>query len=230
MHFDEFSSVITVSDNGGVGREPRGAIRILIAHDHQLMRHALRALLERVPEFSVVGEVADGRAAADGIARLAPDILVLDDALPEPACCEIARRIREHGGATRVLLLSSDADPSAPSWGELCHDAFRKESTAADLVRVIRATATRRHPGDPARPPGGECAGDPYDSLTPREREVLQLAAEGLGNVAIGRRLRISPRTVETHRAHLMRKMAFRGLSDVIRYGVKRGLLIPNEE
>lgn len=210
-------------------------IRILLAHDHRVMRQALRALLEQVPEFTVVGEVADGLAAGDAVVRHEADVLVLGVPSHRNGCAEIARQVKRRRPGTKVLVLSSFGRETAASGAprSAACGYVHRQSTAADLTAAIRAAMNE--PGmvehDAAHASGGTRAGgkhhspDPFETLTPREREVLQLAAEGFGNVEIGRRLRISPRTVETHRANVMRKMGFHRLPDVIRYAVQRGIL-----
>lgn len=214
-------------------------IRILLADDHHMLRQAIRALLEKVPEFAVVGEVSDALLVGDEVVRLEPDVLVLDFVMPGLGVAEIARQVTRRRPETRVLVMSTfGSEPHlSHCFSHGAHGYVHKESTAADLIQAIRDVAKGdRYPSDPAPAPNGERLptapqrADPYEKLTPREREVLHLAAEGYGNVEIGSRLGISPRTAETHRAHVMQKMGFRRLAEVIRYAMRRGILPPGEE
>ena len=210
--------------------------RIVLAEDHGVVRQGLRALLEKEPGFSVVGEASDGLQVADLVERTKPDILVLDLMLPGLGGLDVAREVVRRSPRTRIVVLSMHASEA------FVVQAFRsgaaayvlKDSSAAELVLAIREVlAGRRHLSPPlsdkaieeyvARAKAGEV--DVYERLTTREREVLHLAAEGLSNPAIGERLGISPRTAQTHRAHVMEKLGLRTRRDLIVYVVGRGLL-----
>jgi len=212
------------------------AVTIVLAEDHGVVRQGLRALLEREPGFVVVGEAADGLEVADLVERTKPDVLVLDLVMPGLGGLDAAREVVRSSPRTRIVILSMHASEA------FVVQAFRsgatayvlKDSSAEELVLAIRAVlAGRRHLSPPlsdqavevylARAKEGEV--DVYARLTPRERQVLHLAAEGLSNPAIGERLGISPRTAETHRAHLMEKLGLRTRKDLIVYAVSRGLL-----
>lgn len=211
-------------------------ITIVLADDHHLIRQGLRALLETEADFSVVGEAADGLQAAQLVERLKPNILVIDFIMPGLNGLEVARRVKQCSTKTRVLLLSMYTNES------YVLEAFRngaagyvlKDSTADDLVRAVRQVAAgHRYLSAPLseraidsyvqRARRGKS--DLYDTLTAREREVLQLAAEGHSSKEIASRLFISPRTAETHRANLMHKLGLHSLSDLIRYALRRGIL-----
>ena len=211
-------------------------ITIVLADDHHLIRRGLRALLETEADFSVVGEAADGLQAAQLVERLKPNILVIDFIMPGLNGLEVARRVKQCSTKTRVLLLSMYTNES------YVLEAFRngaagyvlKDSTADDLVRAVRQIAAgHRYLSAPLseraidsyvqRARRGKS--DLYDTLTAREREVLQLAAEGHSSKEIASRLFISPRTAETHRANLMHKLGLHSLSDLIRYALRRGIL-----
>lgn len=209
--------------------------RIVLAEDHEVVRQGLRALLEKEPGFSVVGEASDGLRVADLVERTRPDVLVLDLVLPGLGGLDVAREVARRSSRTRIVILSMHASEA------FVVQAFRsgasayvlKESSAADLVRAIgEVLAGRRHLSPPlsdkaieeyvARARDAEV--DVYESLTRRERQVLHLAAEGMSNPAIGERLGISPRTAQTHRAHVMEKLGLRTRRDLIVYAVGRGL------
>jgi two-component system, NarL family, response regulator NreC len=209
------------------------ATTILVADDHPIVRQGLRTLLEAEPDFTVVGEAADGLEAVRSAERLRPHLLVVDVLMPGLNGLEVAREVaRGHG--TRVVVLSMH---DAPAYVER---AFRygatsyvlKDSTPSELVHAVRETARGRRylspvlaPPEPPTARGRGAVVDPYDLLTSRERAVFQLTAEGFTAAAIGERLFIGRRTVETHRVNLMQKLSLHSHSELIRYAVRRGLL-----
>jgi two-component system, NarL family, response regulator NreC len=212
--------------------------RILLADDQQVVRQALRCLLERESDLHVVGETSDGLEIVPLVARLKPDILITDIAMPGLYGLEATRRVREQAPATGVVILSRYPN----DW--YVTEALRrgalgfvvKQSNAADLLRAVRMVARgRRYLGallsdDPlevwlAR--AGRAGADPYDTLTGREREILQLVAEGYSSRAMAQRLTISARTAEAHRANVMRKLRLRNQAALIRYALSRGVLTP---
>jgi two-component system, NarL family, response regulator NreC len=210
------------------------SISVVVADDHQIVRLGLRALLESEPGISVVGEASDGAEALDAVARLAPDVLVLDLIMPGIAGFDVLKRLAELKAPTRVVIFSMHASES------YVVDALRlgaigyvvKDSSASELVHAIRETAEgRRFLSSPLSSGGIDAlldplaSKDPYDALTTREREVLRLSAQGLTNPQIGRKLSISPRTAETHRANLLRKLSLKGQKDLIRFALKRGIV-----
>jgi two-component system, NarL family, response regulator NreC len=212
------------------------SISIVLADDHQLVREGLRRLLEAEPGFSVVGETADGLGVAPLVDRLRPQVLVVDLMMPGLGGIEATRQVRKQSPGTQVVILSMHtAEP-------FVLDALRngaaayvpKDAPGTELIRAIREVVAGRHY---LAPPLSEAviqallaqsppaAPDPYDTLTGREREVLHLTAQGLSNKEIARRLGCSPRTAETHRTHLMRKLGLKSRTDLIRLALKRGLL-----
>jgi two-component system response regulator NreC len=209
---------------------------IVLAEDHHIVRQGLRALLQAEPEFSVVGEAGDGLEAVRLVERIKPDVLVLDLILPGLNGLEVTRQVSQRSPATRVVVLSMHA-AEAYVLEALKNGAagyVLKDASAADLVRAVHEAAAGRHY---LSPPLSERAVeaytrkaqaatlDPYETLTTREREVLHLAAEGHSNAEIAERLVISPRTVETHRASLMRKLDLQSQTDLIRYALQRGII-----
>jgi len=208
------------------------ATTILVADDHPIVRQGLRTLLEAEPDLAVVGEASDGLEAVRSAERLRPHVLVVDVLMPGLNGLEVAREVAR-GRGTRVVVLSMH---DAPTYVER---AFRygatsyvlKDSSASEVVHAIRETACGRRYLSPVlvppEPPGTRSTAvvDPYDLLTSRERAVFQLTAEGFTAAAIGERLFIGRRTVETHRVNLMQKLSLRTQSELIRYAVRRGLL-----
>jgi two-component system, NarL family, response regulator NreC len=209
---------------------------LVLADDHPVVRQGLRALLEAEEEFAVIGEEADGLAVVDVVDRLRPDVLLLDVRMPGLSGLEITRQITQRALKTRVLILSMH-DNEAFVRDALRHGAsgyVLKDASPAEMLEAVRtvrsgrrylsraladrAIAAYAHQAD-ASPQ------DPYETLTTREREILQLAAESSSLGEIGARLGISPRTVETHRAHLMQKLGLQSQADLIRYAVRRGIL-----
>ncbi len=213
---------------------------IVLADDHHVVRQGLRALLEAEPDFAVAGEAADGLAVADLVERLRPDVLVLDLMMPGLNGLDVMRQVRQRSPQTRVIILSMHANEA------YVLEALRngvagyvlKESTASDLAQAVReAAAGRRYLSPPLSERAIEAyvhkadaaPFDLYETLSGRERQVLHLAAEGHNNTEIAARLCISARTVETHRANVMRKLGLHSQTDLIRYALKRGIL-PMEE
>jgi DNA-binding NarL/FixJ family response regulator len=209
---------------------------IILADDHRVVRQGLRALLEAEPHFCVVGEAGDGLEVVRLVEKLRPDVLVLDMMMPGLNGLEVTRQVKRRSPKTRVVVLSMHKDESyvveALKNGASAY--VLKDASADELVKAVReAIADRRYLSPPlsdsaievyAQLAGG-APSDPYDSLSTREREVFQLAAEGHTNAEIGKRLFISPRTVEIHRANMMKKLGLRNHADLIRYAIKRGVL-----
>jgi two-component system response regulator NreC len=213
-------------------------ISIVLADDHRVVREGIRALLEAEPDFLVVAEAADGLAAAELTERHRPAILVLDLLLPGLGGLDVLRRVSRRSPKTRVVVLSMHAT-EAHVVAALKNGAasyVTKDASAAELSGAIRkAFAGQRHLSAPfssaavdaylRQVDGAES--DSYERLTAREREVLQLAAEGRSSSQIAARLSISPRTAETHRANALKKLNLHGQTDLVLYAVERGLLPP---
>jgi DNA-binding NarL/FixJ family response regulator len=211
-------------------------IKIVLADDHPIVRQGLRAAFEVEPGFAVVGEANDGLEAVKLVERLAPDVLVLDLMMPGLNGLEVARQVSQRSPKTRIVILSvSAAEPhvlEALRYGVAAY--VLKGSSVADLVRAVREAAAGRHYLSPPlsqralesyRTRAQAAPLDIYDTLTTREREVLQLAAEGHTNAEIAARISLSPRTVETHRSHLMHKLGLHSQTDLIRYALRRGII-----
>lgn len=209
-------------------------ITIVLGDDHKIVLRGLRALLEAQPGFQVIGEATDGLKVAGLVERLKPDVLVLDLVMPGLGGFDVTRRLAKRQPKTHIVILSMYSSEAhvAEALRSGASAYVLKDASAEDLVTAIReAAADRRFLSAPfsndliesfLSRPGGI---DPYDTLTPREREVLHLVAEGLTSGAIASRLFISPRTAESHRANLMRKLGLRSRTDLVRFAFQRGLV-----
>lgn len=211
--------------------------RILLADDHQIVREGFRALLQGEPDFEIVGETGDGLEAVRLAENLKPHVVVIDLMMPGLNGLEVARQVTQRSPRTRIVVLSMHANEAyvleALKNGASAY--VLKDASAAELVRAVReALAGRRYLSPPLSEPAIDSyieraktsdTLDLYDTLTNREREVLQLAAEGHTNNEIATRLFISPRTVETHRANVMRKLGLRSQAEMVRYALQRGIL-----
>jgi len=212
-------------------------IRILLADDHTLMRGGLRLLIEQHADLSVVGEAEDGRQAVALAASLKPDVAVLDIGMPNLNGIEAAKQITAGDSGTAVVVLSMHRDETyilrALKAG--VRGYLLKDSAESDLVRAIRAVAERKSFFSPAvskvmledymRKLKRTGAEDSYDLLTPREREVLQLVAEGKSNKEVATILNLSVYTVETHRSNIMEKLKLKSLPELILYAVRKGII-----
>ena len=210
---------------------------IVLADDHHIVRHGLKVVLEAERDFKLVGEAADGLETVKQVERHLPNVLVLDLAMPRLHGLEVARQVRTASPQTRVLVLSMHAN-EAYVLEALRSDAtgyLLKDDSGVDLVRAVREVAAgRRFLSAPLselaiqayiQRKSQDTAQDMYEALTEREREVLQLAAEGLSYAEIAAKLFISPRTAETHRTNLMRKLNLKTQTDLVRFAIRRGIL-----
>lgn len=211
-------------------------ITVFLAEDHAVVRQGLRELLSQEQDLSVVGETGDGLEVVPRVRELEPRVLVLDLMLPGLDGYGILRRLTDSSSTTEVVVLSMYGDPPHVHRA-LDHGArgyVLKEAPGEELVRAIRGAAEgRRYLAPPisvraVREHGRRVSGargEASADLTPREREVLHLVAEGLTAGEIGDRLGISSRTVETHRRHLREKLGARSSTELVRYAFERGLL-----
>jgi DNA-binding NarL/FixJ family response regulator len=207
-------------------------IKVLLADDHALVREGFRMILEAQKDIQIVGQAGNGREAVELAAKLHPDVVVMDVAMPELNGIEGTRRILESSPRTRVLALSMHKD--AVYVREVLRAGARgyllKDSGDADLVAAVRAIAKgegylspsvsesvlsdyRRH------------VTDPLDLLSSREREVLQMIAEGKTNKEIATSLNLSVYTVEAHRGRVMEKLNLHSTSELVRFALRSGLI-----
>lgn len=210
-------------------------IRIIIAEDQQIVREGLLALLKSETDFEVIGEAQDGNDAVTIVERLKPDILLLDVGMPGLNGLDVTRQLARRVKETKIIILSSHGDEAMVRKG-LQYGAsayLLKASSTDELVRAIREVQSgNRYLSPPLInraidhyvTSDGEYQ-DPYEQLTDREREIFQLVAEGNSSSEIAAKLSISPRTVETHRTNLMRKLNMKNQSDIIRLAIRRGIL-----
>jgi DNA-binding NarL/FixJ family response regulator len=209
---------------------------IVLADDHRIVRQGLRALLSAEDDFSVIGEADDGREALAVVERFNPDVLVLDLMMPGLNGLEVARQVHKHSPKVGIVVLSMHDDEGfvleALANGVSAY--VLKDSNSSDLVQAVREVAAgRRYLSPPLSDRAIETyqqmakigTMDKHDTLTTREREVLQLSAEGHTNSEIAARLGISPRTAETHRSRLMHKLGLHSQADLIRYALRRGII-----
>jgi two-component system, NarL family, response regulator NreC len=211
-------------------------IAILIADDHMVVREGLRALLQAVPGFVVVGEAGNGSEAVERTASLRPDVLLLDLQMPGMHGIEVARRVAMHCPATRILILSMHSSQTDVARALKVGAAgyVLKDAGAEELIEGIREIGAGRTYLSTGLPRGviddfldtePESSDRRYEDLTPREREVFRFAALGDTMAQIGEKLFISPRTVETHRENLMRKLGLRNQTDLVRCALRLGIL-----
>lgn len=207
-------------------------ITILLADDHSVVRQGFRRILESQEDMEIVGEAGNGREAVDLAAKLTPDVVVMDVAMPELNGIEATRRLMENSPRTRVLALSMHKDSvyvreilRAGARGYLLKDAID-----ADLLAAVRSVAR----GEGYLSPGVANAvltdyrqhvTDPIDLLTSREREVLQLIAEGKTNKEIASLLNLSVYTVDAHRGRIMEKLNLHSTGELVRFAVRKGLI-----
>jgi DNA-binding NarL/FixJ family response regulator len=209
----------------------------VLADDHDIVRRGLRALLEDEPGIEIVGEASDGREALHLCETLSPDMAILDIAMPQLNGIEVAAQALKHNPALRVVILSMHAHESyvirALTAGAKAY--LLKDATTDDLLPAVRAVSHGRSFFSPAisqilaedyvrhlQQSGQE---DSYSLLTDREKEVLQLLAEGKSNKEVATMLGIGLSTVETHRAKVMQKLALHNTAELVLYAVRKGIV-----
>jgi len=211
--------------------------RIVLADDHTIVRNGLRLMLERQPDFLVVGEASNGREAIDIVIREAPDVVILDVAMPLLNGIEAAKRIYDERVRTAVIILSMHSDESyilrALRAGARAY--LLKDSAEVDLIQAVRAVnagkaffspaASKILADDYLRQLQHQGVEDRYELLTPRERELLQLVAELRSTKDIATLLGVSPHTVDTHRGNLMQKLGVHSIPELVLYAMRRGII-----
>jgi DNA-binding NarL/FixJ family response regulator len=213
------------------------AIRVLLADDHTIMRKGLRLLLERQPNITVVGEAADGRECVELAQAEKPDVVVMDLAMPNLNGIEAARQIVAQNPEIAVAVLSMHSDESyvirALKAGARAY--LLKDSAESDLIAAIKALRDGKSFFSPAisrllvedymRALERKGVEDSYELLTTREREILQLLAEGKSNKEVASMLNLSLYTVETHRTHILQKLNLHTVPELILYAVRKGII-----
>jgi DNA-binding NarL/FixJ family response regulator len=217
--------------------ETGAKIRVLVVDDHTILRVGLRMMLNAQPDIEVIGEASDGNAAVSEALRLIPDVILMDIAMPDCNGIEATRQVKRLQPETRVLVLTMHENE------EYLFQVLRagasgyilKEAADTELITAIRMVSSGRFYLSPSaqsimvgdylqRVHSGE-ERDSYSALTEREREILKLVAEGYTNNQIAERLIISPKTVDTHRTHIMDKLNLHSRAELVKYAMRRGLL-----
>jgi DNA-binding NarL/FixJ family response regulator len=212
-------------------------IRIILADDHAVMRRGLRLVLEAQKDFEVVGEASDGREAVALVETLKPDVAVLDITMPNMNGIEAARQIsaKQPGVAIVVLSMHSDEGYVLRALKAGARGYLLKESPEADFIQAIRSVSQGKAFFSPAvsrmlvedyvRQLQDKDIEDSYELLTQRERELLQLIAEGKSNKDVANMLNLSLYTVETHRGNIMEKLNLHSVPELILYAVRKGVI-----
>ena len=211
---------------------PRRRIRVLLADDHTVVRQGFRLILSQFEDIEVAGEASNGREAVEQALKLKPDVVVLDIAMPHVNGVESTRLLRQNCPESEILILSMHKDAAyvretlrAGAKGYLL-----KDSIDSDLVKAVRAVASGEGFLSPAVSATvlsdyQKHVTDPLDLVTPREREILQMLAEGKTSKDIAAELDISVYTVDAHRSRVMKKLQLRTIGELIRFAISRGLI-----
>jgi DNA-binding NarL/FixJ family response regulator len=214
----------------------RNRIRVLLVDDHQMMRDGLRALLEKEPRVEVVGEAREGKEAVEQVATLAPDVVVMDVALPGMNGVEATRQIANQHPTVKVLALSTYADRryvenmlKAGARGYVV-----KVAGCGELVKAVESVHQGKFYLSPdvtdfvveglVGPARRDARASVFERLGPREREVLQLIAEGRTTKEVAERLGVAAKTIETHRRNIGRKTGLRSVAELTKYAIREGL------
>jgi DNA-binding NarL/FixJ family response regulator len=211
-------------------------VTVLLADDHPIVRQGMRRLLEAETDLTVVAEAADGLETVQLVEKLKPSVLVVDMMMPGLNGLEVLRQVKKRCPTTFSIVLSMQSADAyvveALKAGAAGY--ILKESGPGELVHAVRQVIQGQRFLSPKLSErlinayirtSDETVLDPYETLTDREREVLQMASEGLTTPEIARRLSISPRTAELHRGRMMNKLGLRNQTDLVRYALKRGIL-----
>jgi DNA-binding NarL/FixJ family response regulator len=209
-------------------------IRVLIADDHAILREGVRALLASAADIEVVGQAADGHAAIEAVAKLDPDVVLMDIAMPGLGGLEATIELRKQGARAKVLVLSQYDDR------EYVRRLLRagvsgyvlKKSAGSELAGAIRAVHRGGLVLDPEvarvamdQTAAEPAAADPYETLTDREKQVLKLVADGKSNKEVAELLGISVKTAMSHREHVMEKLQLHNRTELVRYALRIGVI-----
>jgi DNA-binding NarL/FixJ family response regulator len=202
-------------------------LKVLLVDDHALVRRGFRRMLEDEPTFEVVGEASDGLEAVESAERLAPDVIVMDCALPQMNGIEASRRILQKRPETAILMLSMHSEDT------LVRQAFNagakgyvlKNAMDLDLVSAIKRVAEGKTVLDPQIERSGNLKGERDTGLTPRELEILQHIVAGKSNKEIASELNLSVNTVSVHRANIMDALGIHKTAELVVYAIRNGLV-----
>lgn len=212
-------------------------IRILVADDHDIVRAGLKSLLERQEDIEIIGEAADGRQAVSLAERLRPSLIVIDIAMPQLNGIDAAAQILRRDPEIKIIILSMYGDEEflVRALAAGVKGYLLKDDVQADLLRAVRAVSAGRSFFSPAiaqtlaedyvRQLQSKGLQDSYELLSEREREILQLLAEGKSNKEVAAVLELSPYTVETHRTHLMQKLNLHNTAEIVLYAVRKKIV-----
>lgn len=214
-----------------------GKLKLLLADDHALLRLGLRKILEERPEWQVIAEAGDGRAAVRQTLALEPDVVILDIGMPLLNGIEATRQIIRRLPNIGILILSMHADEAyvTQALRAGARGYLLKDSAGTELIRAVGAVASGKSFFSPAVAKvmlddyvhrlANKGVDDRYDLLSEREREILQLVAEGHSSKGVAELLSISPATVETHRAHILQKLDVHSTAELVLFAVRRRII-----
>ena len=204
-------------------------LTLFFADDHKIVRDGMRVLAEREPGFQVIGEAADGRVLVDRVLALRPDVVVTDMAMPELNGVDAVRQLRAAGYTGTIVMFSVHDERRfvSEALGAGVNAYVHKEHAFEQIIEAIRAARRGETWLSPQlRGPASDGSWPPLEVLlTPREREVLQLLGEGHGTKEVAHRLKLSPKTIETHRLNLLSKLKARSVVDLAHLAVREGLI-----
>ena len=209
-------------------------VKVALIDDHPIVRQGLRNLLQTEPSFQVVAEADDGITGLDLVKSVRPDVLIVDLMMPGLNGLDLIKQVLKHLPRLRIVVLSMQSADSyvVEALTSGASGYVLKETGPSEIIHAIKMVVAGERYLSPKlaqrvldSSTGRKKIVDPYDSLTPREREILHLIVEGNTNAQIASRLVLSPRTVELHRSRIMKKLDLHNQTDIFRYALERGIL-----